>query len=479
MTGPLELAPEEMRSLGYKAIDAIVEHYQSLRDQPAVKTFSRSETKKLDLDFRKEGRSPDEVLAQVIEEIFDGSARLNHPRFFAFIPSPGNYISVIADLLVSGFNVFAGTWLASSGPSEVELRVLDWFRKLCDFPEETRGLFVSGGSVANMTALAAARFDKLGEDQSRGVIYSSDQTHSSIDRAVRMLGFRRDQLRKIASDSQGRLDLAALELALAEDTKAGRRPFCVVANLGTTNFGAIDALEALGTICRSQDLWLHGDGAFGAGAILSSRKNELFAGVEGLDSLTVDPHKWLFQTIECAFLLVKKGSVLRDCFRIRPDYLKDVERADEERNFCDYGIQLTRRPRALKLWLSLQVFGEDAFREAIDYGFALAERAEQSISSLEPWEIKSGAQLGIVAFRYVEGDLEDEERNQLHLDLVRAINEDGLAMISSTVFLGETVLRLCLINPSTQISDLERTMERLTALARELLEEGKAAKSGD
>lgn len=476
MTGPLELGPEEMRSLGYKAIDAIVNHYQSLREQPAVKTLARSETKTLDLDFRSEGRDPEEVLAQVIEEIFSGTARLNHPRFFAFIPSPGNYISVIADLLVSGFNVFAGTWLASSGPSEVELRVLDWFRKLCGFPEQTRGLFVSGGSVANMTALAAARFDKLGEDQSRGTIYISDQTHSSIDRAVKMLGFRGEQLRKIDSDSLGRIDLGALESALIEDKERGFQPFCVVANLGTTNFGAVDALEPLAEICQRDGLWLHGDGAFGAGAVLSSRKAELFTGIEELDSLTVDPHKWLFQTIECAFLLVKKGSVLRDCFRIRPDYLKDVERADEERNFCDYGIQLTRRPRALKLWLSLQVFGEQAFKEAVDYGFDLAESAEQLIASLESWEIKCPAQLGIVAFRFVEGHLEESARNQLHLDLVRAINEDGTAMMSSTVFQGQTVLRLCLINPSTQISDLEQTLERLTTLARGLLGDGSLSK---
>ena len=471
MTGPLDLPADQMRSLGYKAIDAIVSHYESLQEQAAVKTWSRSETKNRPLDIGRSARDPNEVLEQVIEDVFQGAARLNHPRFFAFIPSPGNYISVLGDLLVSGFNVFAGTWLASSGPSEVEIRVLDWFRRLCAFPECARGLFVSGGSVANLTALAAARFDKLGEESGKGVLYASDQTHSSIDRAVRMLGFRSDQLVKVSSDEFGRLNLDPLKMAISKDLKGGRHPFCIVANLGTTNFGAIDDLVGLADLAEAHDLWLHGDGAFGAGALLSSRKDQLFTGIERLDSLTVDPHKWLFQTIECAFLLVKNGSVLKDCFKIRPDYLKDVERADEERNFCDYGIQLTRRPRALKLWLSLQVFGEEAFQKAIDRGFELSEQSEKYISSLDSWEIRSSAQLAILAFRFVEGNLSVEQGNQFHLDLVKAINQDGTAMLSSTAFQGETVLRLCLINPNTTFADIERTMTRLTELGRELLVE--------
>lgn len=479
MTGPLELDPELMRSLGYKTIDAVVDYYQSLPEQAAVKTFSRQETTKLPLDIQKEGRDPEEVLQQVVDQVLKGTAHLQHPRFFAFIPSPANYISVLGDLLVSGFNVFAGTWLASSGPSELELRVLDWFGRLCGFPKECRGVFVSGGSVANLTALAAARFDKIGEESGSGVIYCSDQTHSSIDRAVRLLGFRSDQLRKIKSDSEGRLDLPSLRLAVAQDTKSRLRPFCVIANLGTTNFGAIDPLPEIAKLCEETDMWLHGDGAFGAGAVLSSHKDELFPGLQALDSLTVDPHKWLFQTIECAFVLVRRGEVLRSCFRIRPDYLKDVERAEEEVNFCDYGLQLTRQPRALKFWLSLQVFGEEAFRVAVDRAFDLAQAAQVRIEASTEWELKSRAKLGILAFRFVEGDLEERARDQLHLDLVRAINEDGTAMLSSTVLEGQTVLRMCLINPSTQTVDIERTLDRLTELARGLLGSWETGKRGD
>jgi aromatic-L-amino-acid/L-tryptophan decarboxylase len=476
MNQGLSLPPEEMRALGYKAVDAIVAHLTNLGDKNAANTLSRAQSRGLGKEISKTGRDPNEVLDEFLNEFAAGGiAHLNHPRFFAFIPSPANYISMLADFLVSGLNIFAGTWLAASGPSEIELRVVEWFRQRCGLPESTRGVFVSGGSVANLTALAVARSAKL-KDGEEGVIYCSDQAHSSIDRAVRMLGFRSDQLVKIKAQTDGTLCPEAFEKAVAKDQQVqGRRPLCLVSNLGTTSTGAQDPIPALAKICRDKDIWLHGDGAYGAAAVISSLGRDALPGIGLLDSLTFDPHKWLFQTIECAILLVREGARdLRNCFQIRPDYLKDVERAEEEVNFCDYGIQLTRSPRAIKLWLSLQVFGEDQFRQAIDSGLARAQEAERLVRSNPILEISSPAQLGIMAFRYVGGELSTEHRNQLHLDLVKAMHADGTAMLSSTVLAGHTVLRLCPINPNTTTADLERSLSRVTELANSLINEHRA-----
>jgi aromatic-L-amino-acid/L-tryptophan decarboxylase len=469
MDKPLELSPEQMRHLGYKAVDAIVDHLGGLSDKPAARTISRKQSSRICQDIPELGRDAEEVLEEFLGEVLGAVAHLNHPRFFAFIPSPANYISMLADFLVSGFNVFAGTWLASSGPSEIELRVLDWFRRLCGWPAATRGVFVSGGSMANLTALGVARFSKLDQDFSNGLLYCSDQTHSSIDRAVAMLGLRPDQLRKIKACPAGVLNLELLDQSIRDDKSRGKRPFCVIANIGTTSTGALDPLPELADLCQEHDVWLHGDGAYGAAAVLSSKGRALLPGIERVDSLTVDPHKWMFQTIECAFLLVKNGALLRNCFQIRPEYLKDVERPEQEVNFCDYGLQLTRRPRALKLWLSLQVFGQEQFRAGIDRGLWLAARAEAMILEHPAWSLASRAQLGILAFRFIKGELSDQKRKQLHMDLVKAIHQDGAAMLSTTVLEGKTVIRLCPINPATELKDLETTLERLTELAGELL----------
>jgi len=203
---------------------------------------------------------PQDLFNFVQHDVFGHISHVDHPRFFAFIPSPSNYIGVLADALASGYNVFAGTWVESSGPAVVELTTIDWLRQLCGFPETGGGLFVEGGSVANLTALAAARHTKLGTDFRNGIIYYSDQTHSSLERGLRILGFTRDNIRKLPSNAGFCLDVASLQAAIAEDRAAGRQPFCVVANAGATNTGTVDPLSAIADVCNTEDLWLHATG---------------------------------------------------------------------------------------------------------------------------------------------------------------------------------------------------------------------------
>lgn len=469
----LSLSPEEMRRLGYEVIDVLVDYFEGL---PGRKVSSAAGTAELKAPLGRgipgRGRPPAEVLEAVRDDIFGAMAHLTHPRFFAFVPSPGNFVSVLADALASGMNAFLGSWAVAQGPAWIELEVLDWLRRLCGMPETAGGLFVSGGSVANLTALAAARHVRLGDRVGGAMVYCSDQTHSSVDRALRLLGFAADQLHKLPSDERFRLDVSDLRRAVVEDRRAGLKPFCVVANAGTTNSGAVDPLPSLVDFCREHKLWLHADGAYGAPAVLSETGRRALDGLGGVDSLSLDPHKWLFQPLGIGAVLLRDREDLRRTFSVLPEYLRDVKGGEGETNFRDYGVELTRGFRALKLWMSLQMFGEEGFRAAVGRGIELAEFAEACVRGLTGWEVVAPAQLGVVVFRFAPPSFTPGEHDRMNLTLVRELNSSGLAMISSTELRGRAALRMCTINPRTSEEDIRATVESLRELADQLLPEG-------
>jgi glutamate/tyrosine decarboxylase-like PLP-dependent enzyme len=360
----------------------------------------------------------------------------------------------MADALASGFNVFNGTWLGGSAAAAIELTVIDWFRRFCGFPETAGGLFVSGGSAANLTALHAARATKLGDRIENATIYFSDQTHYSIERALRVLGFAREQFRNIPSDDRFRLPLDSLREKIQSDKNAGRRPFCIIANAGTTNTGAVDPLPELADLCAAEGMWLHADGAYGAATMICERGREKLAGLQRVDSLSLDPHKWLFQPFECGCVLVRDAAGLKSAFRLTPEYMRDVHRHTEETNLADYGVQLSRGFRALKVWLSMNTFGMAAFRAAVTRGFELAEFAESELRRRRNFEILSPAEMAIVAFRLGKDDA-------LQTKLVESMLKDGFAFLTSTTLKGITALRLCTINPRTTQDDIIQTLDRL------------------
>ncbi|HUP20768.1 MAG TPA: aminotransferase class I/II-fold pyridoxal phosphate-dependent enzyme [Gemmatimonadota bacterium] len=456
-----------MRALGHHVVDLLVDHQVGLRDQPAG---ARADRATLEARLREPapetGSDPEAVVARLERDVLSAMGRVHHPRFFAFVPSPSNFVSVLGDTLAAGYNVFAGTWFESSGPAMLELVVLDWLREWCGLPESTEGLFTSGGSAANLTALAVARRARLDDRVEGAVAYASDQTHSAVGRALRVLGFAPDQLRTVPSDARFRLPVEPLRAAIEADRAAGRRPFCVVASAGTTNTGAVDPLDELADLCRDEGLWLHADAAYGGAAVLSERGRAALAGIERVDSLALDPHKWLFQPYEIGCALVREGGLLGETFHVLPDYLRDVEARAGEVNFADRGIQLTRSFRALKLWLSIQVFGLAAFREAVERGISNAETAEAILRESGAWEIVTPAGLGVVTFRWRAEDADTAERATA--GLVEAAQADGFTLVSSTRLRGRTVLRLCPINPRTTDEDLLESIGRLEMLAKRL-----------
>ncbi|MCH7870746.1 MAG: decarboxylase, partial [Planctomycetes bacterium] len=252
------------------------------------------------------------------------------------------------------------------------------------------------------------------------------------------------------------------------DRAAGKRPFCVIANAGTTNTGAVDPLPALADFCQEHDLWLHVDGAYGAAAVICDEGRTALRGIDRADSLVLDPHKWLFQPFECGCVLVRERGWLADTFRMTPDYLQDAHRKEPETNFCDWGLQLTRSARALKLWMSIKVFGLAAFRDAVQQGFEQARFAERCLRSANCWEIVTPAQMGIVSFRYAPIDATTDVVDAVNDRLVAAVFDDGYAMISSTQLHGRTVLRMCPINPRTSEDDIISSIDQIGRLARDL-----------
>jgi aromatic-L-amino-acid decarboxylase len=467
--GRLQLSSDEMRAFGYRVIDLLVDHFDGLDSAPVGRKSSREALEAALREPPPEGPGdPAAILERLRSDVFSNLLHIDHPRFFAFVPGPGNFASAMADALAGGFNVFAGTWFAGSGAAQVELVTIDWLREICGLPAGAGGLFVSGGSMANLTALAVARRARLDDRIEGAIVYTSDQSHSSVLRALRVLGFAADQVRILPSDDLFRLSVDVLRAAVTADRAAGLRPFCVVANAGTTNSGAVDPLHALADLCAAEGMWLHADGAYGAPAILTEAGKERLKGMERVDSLALDPHKWLFQSLEAGCLLVRDRALLRDTFQVMPEYLRDTESGLEEVNFGNHGIQLTRSFRALKLWLSLQVFGLTAFRAAIARGIALAEVAEAELRRDPAWEIVTPADLAVVTFRFAPAGMAPAQVDGLQGRMVEAMIEEGYALATSTMLKGRAALRLCTINPRTSDEEMVETVRRLGAIGRRL-----------
>lgn len=474
MSGPLhrqalEFSSDEMREIGYRVIDMLVDYHESRADRPVAEKLDHEALYAILREpLPREGMPWREALAQFERQVVDSSNRVDHPRFFAYIPLANNFVSVMADTLAAGYNIFNAVWLQGPGAAQIERLTVDWLRQLFGLPAAAGGTFVSGGSVANLSALAVAREVQLAGDTRAAVAYCSDQIHFAVSRGLRLLGFAPEQLRKLPSDAHFRLPLERLRAAAAEDRAAGKKPFCVVASAGTTNTGAVDPLDELADFCQVEDLWLHVDGAYGAPAVLTERGKGALRGLERVDSLALDAHKWLFQPIECGLVLVRDRRWLSQTFGETPEYLKDMQSEGEELNFMYQGIQLTRQFRTLKLWLSFKVFGLNAISEAIAAGFENAELAERLLREAGSWEIVTPAQMAILTFRYQPANGDDGLADRVTQELVGRLLEDGFAFASGTRLNGRPVMRMCCNNPRTTPSDLEKTIQLMTRLAVDL-----------
>jgi aromatic-L-amino-acid/L-tryptophan decarboxylase len=455
---PLALTPEQMRALGYRTVDMLVDVLTD-HTAPAIRRPAPGELReRLGTPPPQQPRGWDELMGTMRSDVLHYMSRLAHPGYFAYIPACSTFPGALGDLITSAMDIDASLWMSAAGPSQLELTVLDWFKEWIGYPPEAAGILVGGGSAANQTALACAREALLGPMTDRVVMYAADQTHSSVAKAARLMGFRPDQVRVLPTDERHRMRLDALAGAVDADVAGGLQPLIVSANAGATNTGAIDPLPELAAFCRERGLWLHVDGAYGGFAALTERGRAALAGIELADSVTLDPHKWLYQPIECGCVLVRDGELLRKAFTIDPDYLAD--RKNDEVNFSDLGLQLTRSSRAMKIWLSFSYFGTAAFRDAIDRSMDLARLAERHVRETPGLELLSPASLGIICFRRSFEGVEDEETiAHLNAELVSGFERTGRGLVSSTKLHGTYAIRMCVMNHTTGPADVTGVLD--------------------
>jgi glutamate/tyrosine decarboxylase-like PLP-dependent enzyme len=447
-----------MRAYGYRTVDMLVDRLADASIPPLRRASPAEMRRRLAGPPPAAGQPFEEILAQLERDVLPFASRGDHPGFMAFVPFCGTWPGALGDFIASACNIYAGSWMEAAGATQLELEVLGWFQQWIGFPEQAGGVLVGGGSAANLTAMACARETLAGQMSDDLVGYVSDQAHSSVARAARVLGFKPAQLRVLPSDSDYRLDPCVLAAAMDADLRAGRRPLFVSASAGATNTGAVDPLGALGELCRERGVWLHVDAAYGGFSILTSRGRELLRGIELADSVTLDPHKWLYQPYECGALLVRDDHILRTAFQMTPDYLQDAF-VSEEVNLSDRGVQLTRSTRALKVWLSLQHFGLDAFTAAIDRSLDLAELLVDLVEASDVLELMAAPSLGVVCFRRRFPDAPDEDTRDGHnAGLLVALEQSGIGLVSSTLLRGHYALRACVLNHTTRAADVERVV---------------------
>jgi glutamate/tyrosine decarboxylase-like PLP-dependent enzyme len=455
---PLSIDIETMRQLGYGTVDALLDHLAD-SDAPPLRRATPAE-----MEARLHAAAPEQpeplerIVEQLQRDVLPFRSRVDHPRFFAFIPGSGTWPGALGDFIASACNIYAGSWMESAGPSQVELEVLGWFKQWLGYPSEAAGSLATGGSAGNLMALACARERLAGPMFDQLVVYASDQAHSSIARGARLLGFQPEQVRVLPTDDASRLRVDMLQAAIDADVRAGRKPMLVAATAGTTNTGAIDPLPELAEVCRGHGAWLHVDASYGGFAALTERGRGWLKGLELADSIVLDPHKWLYQPYECGALLVRDGTALRGAFEITPDYLREAAVRGREVNFADLGIQLTRSARALKLWISLRYFGVDVFRQAIDRSLDLAEAARRRIEASDALELMAPPSLGILCFRRRLAD-------ELNERLVALLEASGIGLVSSTRVRGHYAIRMCILNHTTAAEDVDRVLDFLEQTA--------------
>lgn len=428
------------------------------------------------------GRPLGDTIEDVLQ-IMSHRMAMDHPRFFGFIPCPVHKSSYLGDIITTMFNVHAGSWMQSSGPSAVEDELLKWFAQKAGLPRPAGGVFVSGGSMANLTAIIAARDTRLEfQQRAKAVIYLSEQTHSSIQKGLGIAGFHASQIRHVECDERHLMKVSSLRSAIAADRSAGLAPFLIVATCGLTNTGGIDPLNELADIAEAESLWLHVDGAYGASILLSQNHKHLANGIGRAHSISWDAHKWLFQTYDCGFLLVRDVRDLSTTFATQGTYIQDADQASSENvNFWNRGIELTRPARAMKLWFTLQILGIDKPGDLIDHGIHLAEEAERAFRNLKSWEIVCPAQLAILNFRYISpsrsrgqsqrSTAEEQFCDRVNVEISKRAISRNIAACLTTKLNGRLTLRMCTISPLLEREGIVQVVGELDELAGEIMGE--------
>ena len=468
----LEPSSDELRDWGNSVIQLMADYYGELRDHRVYGRMSSREIRdRLDAALPTKGIDFDSLLRVFRETIVPFSRQNAHPRMFGYVQSPGTPVAALADLLASILNANLTVWRSAPAPVELERLTINWIRQILGFNAEAGGLFVSGGSMANLAAIAAARPAK-DSSSDRLRMYASSETHFSIAKAAALLGIGRQNVRHVAVDEHFRIRVDDLISKITADLEAGYVPFCVVANAGTVNTGAVDPLAEIREVANRFQLWMHVDGSYGAFAVLAKSARELFAGIEEADSIALDPHKWLYLPVDVGCVIYRSPEIARAAFAHDAEYTRIIgEKADEAFAFWDYGPELSRRFRALKVWMVLKGVGLESLSEAIESNLACARYFESLVRESDDFEMIAPVELSIFCFRHVPIQLRSESDQTIDAfneRLLVALQRDGSSYLSNATLGGRFALRGCVLNYRTTLRDMEILLDDLRRVARSL-----------
>lgn len=477
---PITLDPEDweaFRATCHRAVDDMVDWWRGVRERPVWQPMPEAAKAALRAPLPTSAADPAEVLRLFEEQILPYPNGNTHPRFMGWVHGSGTPAGALAEWLAGAFNANLGG--RAHAAVEVERQVVDWSRQIMGFPPTASGLLVSGTSMATVIALAAARqAHGAGDVRRSGLVaetaplvgYASKEAHSCVAKAFELLGLGREALRLVPVDGELRIDLSALRAALAADRAAGHKPFCLVGAAGTVNTGAIDDLAGLLAIARGEGLWFHVDAAFGGLIRLVPELAPRLAGIESADSVAFDFHKWLHVPYDAGCVLIRDERIHRHTFALRPDYLAGAERGLAGGNpwFCEYGVDLSRGFRALKVWFTLMTHGTERLGAAIAMNVAQAGWLAERVRGEAELELLAPVPLNIACFRYRRPGMTDAALDALNAAIVVELHERGIAAPSTTQIGGRLAIRACLCNHRLTRADLEALAEGVLALGREL-----------
>lgn len=464
-----EWSAAEIRRMGYQVVDLIANHLSGLPDTPVFQPFPAELAERhLHSAVPEHGMGWEEILKMFATEIAPFPFGNGHPRFYGWVNSPPAVVSIFAEALAGAMNPSCAG--GNHAAVYLEREVINWFRQILGFPVGAMGLLVSGGSMAALTALAAARHTKCGYDiralglrdsGAQLVFYRSGETHGCYQKAIELMGIGSRNLVTVEHDSTMRMIPKALDAAISRDKDSGRVPVAVIASAGTVNSGAIDPLDEIADVCERHGVWLHVDGAYGAPAILTSEYSHKLSPLARADSIALDPHKWLYIPVEAGLVLVRDASALRQTFSLVPPYLQTEGKPEGVGGlpwFSEYGFQQTRAFRALKVWMAIRFHGLTGYREAIEKDLTLARHLASLMRSDRDFELFEPQSLSIVCFRFSPPEMngDDKRLDSLNKAILETIQLGGEAFLSSTVINDKFWLRACIVNPRATQTDIDR-----------------------
>ncbi|MCY6372017.1 pyridoxal phosphate-dependent decarboxylase family protein [Clostridium ganghwense] len=457
-----------------KAIKVVGEYIKDISSDPVIPNIKRENLYDLvSQEIPFEGIGVEEVIDDVKENIIPYCSKIGNPKFLSWIITSPSPAGTIGEILNVGLNQVPFCYKSGPAATVIEETVVSWFANMFGYTDKSGGILVSGGTMGTLTGLSVAREVHIPGAMKKGlqnikkplVVYVSNISHKSVETAASVLGIGSDFVRKIPVDSNFRMDVEKLKEQIEEDRELGYDPFCVVAQAGTSNEGAVDDIDRIADLCNEQRIWLHIDAAFAGGAILTERGKTLMKGIEKADSISTDPHKWFFIPVEAGCVLIKNREHLYNTYRTSDKAFN----ADEPIEYMNYGMQFTRMSRAFKIWFAFRAYGLNKLSKVIDTNMDLAQKFTRIINESDKWQLLCPTQTSAVCFRYVPNlNYSDEELNKLQNSILNELELSGKAFLAPAVINGKTAMRACLSNHRTSYEDLEFVFKTLNEIGERI-----------